>query len=239
MFSQKRCLKMKNNDILYSLLKLGGYEHKDFSEIEVSSALHTDITTAKKIIEQNKQYLIITKKSKTKCICGADIKIANNLDFAMCSVCKKKIDINSISSLNIGLDYSALSNYFRGGIIEFLESKNWIMIEHNDDKFEMKKKNAEVCFSFGLTAANLDDYFLQRGWLNKPDIDAYIIIRPIFEADLIAYTQKDLKCVCINLIQVLKEDIYEQFEKFLLSRIRLFKENQDVEDNSGLSYDIL
>jgi len=228
---------MENNDILYSLLQLSQFEHKDFSELEVAKALGQNVSQAKKIINDLKDYLKITPKARTKCICGAEIKIAGDLSFVICPNCKQRIDINKLSSMNIGLNYSRLEQHFQKEIVDFLKNEGWELKDQEEEKFTLLKDDYYICFSFGLFKANLNDYFVQRGWLNKTDIDAYIIIRPVFEADLIAYMQKDLKCLCINMMQVLKANVYAEFENYLFSRIKLFKENQTVEKQSGLVYE--
>lgn len=227
---------MKNrNNKLYALLKIGKFEHRDFNELDIAREISIKIEDVKKTIEEFKDFLKITQKSKIQCFCGADIKISKEVNFAICAKCGEKVDITKLSCLNIGIDYQKMYEYFKKEILESLQSLDWIIEEEKDNMFTMSKNNYRICFSFNIYTANLNDYFIQRGWLNSQDINAYVLIRPIFDADLVAYSQKDLKCVCIGIPEVLDKKIYNEFEKGLFSRISLFEDNQNVEKQIGLT----
>lgn len=227
---------MKNrNNKLYALLKIGKFEHRDFNEFDIARELSIKIEDVKKTIEEFKDFLKITQKSKTQCLCGAEIKISKEVNFAICEKCERKIDITKLSCLNIGIDSKKMCEHFKKEILESLQSLEWVIEEEKDNMFTMSKNNYKVGFSFSIYTANLNDYFIQRGWLNSQDIKAYVLIRPIFDADLVAYSQKDLKCVCIGIPEVLDKKIYTEFEKGLFSRISLFEDNQNVEKEIGLT----
>ena len=215
--------------LLYSLLSLGEFEHRDFNEAKLAEAMHISISKAKEIIQANKEFLRITAMSETICSCGATLKVVTNLPFTLCKECGKKIDTKDIPTFSVGLRYEIINIYFLNEIKESLLANGWKINEEDGNFFTITKSKQHICCSFGLLKAGLKDYFTQRGWLNKSSIDAYIMVRPLFEAELVAYSNKDLKCVCIGINHILDDVTYTNFEKFVFNRILICSENNATE----------